>query len=131
MVGTGQVDAPGTSPLSKPAALQDHDCLLHDRPGQPDLLHVRQGDDTQSIAIKGRLCFTAPLALPQAALQGLGPTLLADWLMGRDFAANRLTDFLPQWHGALDAGETTLWLLYPSRTRLPRRTRAVIDWLTG
>lgn len=125
------VAAPGTPCLPDPAAIQDHDCLIHDRPGQADLWHFRQGNDIQSIAIKGRLRFTAPLALRQAALQRLGPALLADWLVGRDLAAKRLIDLLPNWHGALDAGDTALWLLYPSRARLPRRTRAVIDWLAS
>ncbi|MEM8824357.1 MAG: LysR family transcriptional regulator [Pseudomonadota bacterium] len=130
-IGYRLVAAPGTPPLAHPTALEASQCLIHDHPGLQALWQFRRGDEHHDIPVTGRLRITSPLALRDAALQGLGPALLADWLIQDDLAQGRLVDLLPDWDAALQGFDTALWLLYPSRSGLPRRTRAVIDWLTA
>ncbi|MEM7641048.1 MAG: LysR family transcriptional regulator [Pseudomonadota bacterium] len=125
------VAAPGTPTLPDPAALDTARCLIHDHPGLQPLWQFRQGDIQHDIPVTGRLRMTSPLALREAALRGLGPALLADWLIQDDLTQGHLSDILPGWHGALQGFDTALWLLYPSRAGLPRRTRATIDWFTA
>ncbi|MEM8848402.1 MAG: LysR family transcriptional regulator [Pseudomonadota bacterium] len=124
------VAAPGTPPLPDPAALHNTQCLIHDHPGLQPVWQFRQHDTQHQIPVTGRLRMTSPLALREAAIQGLGPALLADWLIEDDLTQGHLSDILPGWHGALQGFDTALWLLYPSRAGLPRRTRATIDWFT-
>ena len=57
------------------------------------------------------------------------PALLADWLAGPDLAAGRLVDRFPRHDVAAMSFESGVWLVYPSRAHLPRRARAVIDFL--
>ncbi|MDH4580573.1 LysR family transcriptional regulator [Pseudomonas sp. BN415] len=72
------------------------------------------------------LMLNDPAAMREAALLGLGVALLAvpdvlPWL-----ERGELVRLLPQWYA--DAG--TIALYYPSRSLLPAKTRAFIDFLT-
>ena len=76
-----------------------------------------------------RLTLSGALAVRRACLDGLGPALLADWLVGDDLAADRLVDLFPEYEVTATRFDTAAWLLYPSRQFLPRKTRATIDFL--
>ena len=69
------------------------------------------------------------LSLRQAARDGLGPVLLADWLVGRDLAAGSLVDLFPDHDCTATEFETGAWALYPSRSFTPRKVRVTIDFL--
>jgi DNA-binding transcriptional LysR family regulator len=64
-----------------------------------------------------------------AALDGLGPALLANWIVDEDIAAGTLVDLFPQFHVTATDFETAVRLLYPSRAYLPLKVRAFIDFL--
>lgn len=83
------------------------------------------------MAIDGSVLMSSPLALRAAARAGHGPALLADWLVSRDIAAGRLVDLFPDHRMTAGDFDTAAWLLYPSRTYLPAKVRAVIDALRG
>ena len=70
-----------------------------------------------------------PLAIRAAAYAGLGPTLLADWLVSDALETGRLVNLFPQWQVTATDFDTGAWLLYPSREYLPAKTRAVIAFL--
>lgn len=84
---------------------------------------------TEVVSVKGWLSVTTASALHRAALDGLGPVLLADLLAEEDVAQGRLVDLFPQHE--VNTGElpTSVWLLYASRAFVPRRVRAVVDFL--
>ena len=81
------------------------------------------------VAISGRLVISNALSLRRAALDGMGPALMPDWLIGEDLAAGDLVDLLPGHDCAATAFETAAWALYPSRSYLPRKVRVMIDFL--
>ncbi|HSX91442.1 MAG TPA: LysR substrate-binding domain-containing protein, partial [Hydrogenophaga sp.] len=113
-----------------PADLTACDCLRFAQGAHRSTWTFRgkQGG-TQVVPVKGWLSVTTASALRRAALDGLGPVLLADLLAGDDVAQGRLVDLFPQYE--VNAGElpTSVWLLYASRAFVPRRVRAVVDFL--
>ena len=113
-----------------PDALGDLDCLLQDLPQYRSRWLFRDAAGANlSVAVQGRLVISSPLALREAAIAGLGPALLADWLVADDLASGRLVDLFPQYQATATDFDTAVWLVYSSRAYLPARTRATIDFL--
>ncbi len=114
----------------KPGALAQHRCLLFGLADYQDTWRVRnkRGRDTE-IAITGDIVMSSALALRQAARDGLGPALLADWMTDGDRKSGRLVDLLPTHRVTATMFDTAAWLLYPSRRYLPNKVRVTIDFL--
>lgn len=81
--------------------------------------------------VKGWLLTSGALSLRRAALAGLGPALMADWLIGEDLAASQLVDLFLDYHVAATNFETGAWRFCPSRAHMPKKVRATIDFLRG
>ena len=114
-----------------PQALADHGCLLLDLPKYRESWQFRHPNGRiEQVAIAGRMTISNPVALRDAAIAGLGPTLLADWLVREALASGELLDLYPGLDAAATEFETAAWLLYPSRQYLPLKVRAAIDFLT-
>jgi DNA-binding transcriptional LysR family regulator len=117
-------------PLSDPADLAARDCLRFGLPDYRARWHFRRaGAADQTVGVTGRLVFTSALPLRRAALLGLGPALLADWLVDQDLAAGTLVDLLPHYQATATSFDTAAWLLTPSRDWLARRVRAMARFL--
>lgn len=115
---------PGT-----PEALSDQESLRFNLPDYRTRWLFRRGANVTEVPIGGRIVISNALALRSAALAGLGPALLGDWLVHDDVAAGRLVDLFPDFEVAATTFDTAAWLLYPSKEHLPRKVRAVIDFL--
>lgn len=81
--------------------------------------------------VDGDLILSPASALRDAALAGLGAAMLPDWLVASDIAQGRLIHVLKQWDVTATTFDTAAWLVYPSRSYLPGKTRAMIDFLKG
>lgn len=81
--------------------------------------------------VDGDLVLAPAGAIRDAAVGGLGPALLPDWLVREDLAAGRLARCLPAWDVTATRFDTAAWLAYPSRSHLPAKTRAMIGFLRG
>lgn len=66
-----------------------------------------------------------PAAMREAAILGLGVTLLVLPDVQANFQRGELIRLLPEWYG--DAGPISLY--YPSRTLMPAKTRVFIDFV--
>ncbi len=116
--------------LRDPRALSDVTCLTYAMPGLRTTWKFQDEDSKYfEVQIKNDLAVSNPLALREAARQGLGPALLADWLVAGDLNKGALVDLFPTHRATITTFDTSAWLLFPSRTYLPRRSRAVIDFL--
>jgi DNA-binding transcriptional LysR family regulator len=120
----------GSAPEA-PQDLQNCDCLSFSMPGFRDRWFFRSLDDGArfGVNVKPRVLMTNGLALREVTLGGLGASLLPDWLVGEDLAAGRLVDLFPRHHVAVGDAPTGAWLVYPSRTYVPAKVRAFIDFV--
>lgn len=117
-------------PLRIPEDLSTHQCILFTLPEfrLRWLFRDRTGIVTE-VPIDGEVMISSALALRQCALAGMGPTLLADWLIDDDIAQGRLIDPYPSYHVTATDFETAAWLLYPSRAYLPNKVRVMVEFL--
>ncbi len=115
--------------LATPEGLRDHDCLRYALPGIGDIWRFRAGSEAFEINAAGRYKFSNALALLEAAREGLGVALLADWLVAKDLAEGRLLELCPKFQATVSDFETAAWVLYPNRRYLSRKTRVMIDFL--
>jgi DNA-binding transcriptional LysR family regulator len=117
-------------PLTAPADLAAHRCLLLSLPEFRSRWLFRGASGTVSeIAVNGDILISNPLALFTCAIEGMGPALLVDWLIRDELAKGTLVDAFPDYEVTATDFETAAWLLYPSRSYLPRKVRVTIDFL--
>ena len=115
-----------------PGDLADHDCLVFPLPGYRSLWRFRSGERAVAeVEPRATLTISNALALRRAALDGLGITLLADWTIGADLADGTLVDLFPAFDASAADFDTAAWIVYPSRSYVPAKTRAFIDHLKG
>ena len=116
-------------PLADPDALPLHRCVLFTLPGFRHWRFRDQSGRLTEIAVTGDVASSSALAVREAVRAGLGPALLADWMIRDDLAAGRLVDVFPDWDVTATTFDTAAWGLYPSRLYLPAKVRAAIDFL--
>jgi len=117
-------------PITAPSDLADHPAICFDLPDYRRRWIFRdQAREEIRVGIHPRLVISSILAVRDAALAGLGPTLLTEWLIRDDLEAGSLVDVFPDHDVTATGFDTAAWLLYPSRSFLPRKTRVAIDFL--
>ena len=113
-----------------PSDLAARKCLLFNLPAWRKSWRFKdRTGKTRDVPISGNFVLSPAGALREAARAGLGPALLADWLVGTDIEENRLVDLFPDFEVTATSFDTAAWLVYPSRSYLPAKTRAMIDFL--
>lgn len=113
-----------------PAAIGQQDCLLFMLQDYRTSWQFKAADGSiETVPVKGCVILSNALAMRSAMLDGLGPALLADWLIGDDLQCGACIDLFPGHVAAATSFDTGAWLLYPSRQFLPRKVRVFIDFL--
>lgn len=121
----------GADRLAGPGDLADRQCLLLTLPGYRSMWSFRRGESLEHVAVQGRLAISSPAAVRRAALDGMGPALLADWMVEADLRAGALVDLLPEWEATAADFDTAAWILFPSNAYVSRKVRALVDYLKG
>jgi DNA-binding transcriptional LysR family regulator len=117
-------------PLRQPEDLGKHRCLLLNLRAFRTRWIFRDSLGTLlEVPVEGDVVLSAAIALYDAALAGLGPTLLPDWLVDADIRAGRLVNPFPSHAVTATTFDTAAWLIYPSRSYLPNKVRVTIDFL--
>lgn len=116
---------------SEPAGLAAHRCVCFDLPEFQTRWRFKSptSGQVEEVAITPRMTLSVALTVRDAALAGLGPALVADWLVEGDLGTGALIDLFPRHAVTATTFETAAWLLYPSRSFLPRKTRVMADFL--
>ncbi len=111
-----------------PRELVDHSMVLYGH-GQ-DTLAVRfdDGDEHLDVSLSSRCAANSIELVRQVTLGGLGIGAVPQILVHEDLAAGRLVRVLPEWS---NDGSQPIFVVYPSRSHLPRKVRAFIDLLTA
>lgn len=116
--------------LSHPNDLEQHKCVVFTLPDYRSRWIFKDAESIKySIPVNSDLSISSALALRECALSGMGPVLLADWLIEKDIAAGKLVSLLDKYQVTAEDFDTAAWLLYPSRNFLPTKTRVMIDFL--
>ncbi|MEO0999539.1 MAG: LysR family transcriptional regulator [Pseudomonadota bacterium] len=120
-----------TNTIASPAALSNHPVITFSYPQFRHRWLWRAGPDetVAEIPITPYATFSNAIALRDAALAGLGPTLFADRFVTREVAEGRLIDVFPEDEFAANTFTSAAWLIYPSRAFLPNKVRVAIDFL--
>ncbi len=116
--------------LQSPEDLANHRCLLFMLPDFRSSWQFRSPEgQSEEVEVDGDVAMSSAGGLLAATRQGLGPALLADWLIRADIHAGTLVDVFPGHEVTATTYDTAAWLIYPSREYVPRRVRAVIEFL--
>lgn len=122
------IDAHG--PIEEPKDLSGRDCLRFALPEFRTRWRFRdEAGQVSEVPVSGRMVIANALSLRRAAQDGLGPALLADWLVSEDVREGSLVDLFPDYDCTATEFDTAAWLLYPSRSFLPQKVRVMIDFL--
>ena len=81
------------------------------------------------VSVHGSVVISSALAVRAALLDGIGPGLIADFLIADDLASGRLVDLFPDHDVTATTFETAAWLLYVSREYLPTKVRVAIEFI--
>lgn len=118
------------APLAEPADLRHHRCLFFNiKAFQTQWLFRDGSGSTIAVPVDGDIVISPAGSLRSAAIDDLGPALLPDWLVDDDIAAGRLRNLFPDFAITATTFDTAAWIVYPSRSYLPGKVRAMIDFL--
>jgi DNA-binding transcriptional LysR family regulator len=115
---------------SAPAEMAKRDCLRCSRHGHRAPWKFRDlSGSNQEVEVRGWLVVSNSLALHRAALDGLGPAMLPDWLAAGDLSEGRLVDLFPGHEATPNDFDNAVWMLYASRAYLPRRVTTLMNFI--
>ena len=78
-----------------------------------------------TVPLKATIAFDDPEAMCQAAVLGLGVTMIATAHALRHLESGALVRLVPQWYA--DAGPISIY--YASRRQVPAKTRVFVDFI--
>jgi DNA-binding transcriptional LysR family regulator len=107
-----------------PEDLLLHDCLHYNLISEREEWTFRGDDGERTLAIRGRFCSNNGDVLAEAAIEGLGITLLPDFIVEEHLAEGRLIKVLEDYERA----PLTLFALYPSRQYVPAKMRKFLEY---
>lgn len=113
-----------------PQALAERDCLLFSLPAYRRAWKFRRpGEEVFEVRVAGHVLTSHGVTMTKCAVAGLGPALLPDWLCADEIEAGELVDLFPDHECTATEFDTSAWLVYPSRSYVPLKLRAFIDFL--
>lgn len=115
--------------LKEPRDLKQHRCLVFDLPRYKTRWLFRQGSHLEPVKLDSQMSISSALALKEAALMGMGPTLLANWLVQEELTRGELVDVFPSYQVTATDFDTAAWVLYPSRDYQPLKLKVFLDFV--
>ncbi|MEM7280058.1 MAG: substrate binding domain-containing protein, partial [Pseudomonadota bacterium] len=119
--------------IKHPSDLAKHPCTVFSLPAFRSEWKfrpmTRKSKSEEVVAITPSVLVSSALSLRSIVLEGGGPALLPDWLVGNDISKGRLVDICPKHQVTATEFDTAAWLIYPSRSYLPQKVRVMIDFL--
>ncbi|MBC8076731.1 MAG: LysR family transcriptional regulator [Chloroflexales bacterium] len=114
-----------------PEDLAQHRCLLLALPGfsRSNWKFTDPTGQTTEVAVNALLRTSNAMALKQCALAGMGITLQARWMVGRELRAGTLIDVFPDYAVTAALDDAAAWLVYPSRKYVPQKVQVFVDFL--
>ena len=118
------------APLTRPTDLKAHKVLRFNlRAFRDSWLFRDASGNVESVPIDGDITLAPAGSLLDAAIAGLGPALLPNWLVDGAIRRDDLVDVFPDYQAAATTFDTAAWLVYPSRAFVPGKVRAMVNFL--
>jgi len=110
--------------------LRNHNCLKLSMPDFPAKWKFRDsvGKITE-IEVSGNVTTSNALALKTCALNDIGITMQACWMVVNEINDGSLINLFPEYDVTMAGWDAGAWLLYPSRRYLPLKVRAFVDFI--
>ena len=122
-----------------PNELAQHTCLTFPFSGFDQNWHFRKKvegpeqqaslNNTVSVAIDSPIVINNGLALKQCALDDAGIVLLSNWLVDDAIEDGRLQNLFPGYQVSATDFSDKISFVYPSRSYVPEKVRAVMNFL--
>lgn len=109
-----------------PQDLKHHACLHYGHMASTYYWHLTGPDGEHSIKIQGPLCSNNGEVLRDAAVKGLGLTLLPAFIVGAELQQKTLLPVLE----AYQAPEISIWILYPVNRHLSTKVKLFTEFLS-
>jgi len=110
--------------ITSPDHICDHPLITFTYDGFQNEWELQKLSETRKISITPILSVTNAKAILECVKSGLGLGTLADWTIQHDIDSGALVRVLPDWQVAGHQSDSAIWLVYPSRTFIPAKTRA-------
>lgn len=108
-----------------PDELRHHSCLHYGQLAVENQWMLIGEDGEHTISVTGALCSNNGEVLRDAAVRGLGITLLPQFLVGEELKRGNLQLVLPDYHPP----QLSIYALYPVNRHLSTKTRLFVDFL--
>jgi DNA-binding transcriptional LysR family regulator len=113
-----------------PHDLERYDCLRYPVPGYGARWRFRKDDgEPFEVPISGRIVANLGAALVQSAAAGMGIVMLPRWLLAEELRKGTVVELFPDYRATASEFDIAAWMLYPSRSYLPRKVRVFADFL--
>ena len=113
-----------------PTQIQSYNCLLFPLVGFRSKWMFRDAAQNEiDVPVYGDTIISNAIALQQCAIAGMGLALLPNWLIDEDLMTGTLVDVFPRYDVTATEFWTSAWFVYPSRSYVPLKVRALIDFL--
>ncbi len=110
-----------------PRDLAEHQCILMQSGQAPETSQwiFQQGQDVTQLPITGVIAANDIPAIKQLVLEGLGISLLQDFLVAEEVSRGDLVPLLPDYN----IPPVPVYVIYPERKLLSPKIRAMVDFL--
>ena len=108
-----------------PNELRHHSCLHYGQLAVEDQWTLSGSDGEQTISVSGALCSNNGEVLRDAAVRGLGITLLPKFIVEPELQQGSLQIVLPDYHPT----ELTVSVVYPVNRHLSTKVRLLVEFL--
>jgi DNA-binding transcriptional LysR family regulator len=113
-----------------PHDLERRDCLRYPVPGYGPRWRFRKGDgEPFEVPISGRIVANSGAALAQSAADGMGIVMLPRWILADELRKGTVVELFPDYCATASEFDIAAWMVYPSRSYLPRKVRVFADFL--
>ena len=116
--------------IIKPEDLTQHSVLqFGEQRFQNKWRFVSKDEKETEVNIAGTVVVSNSVSLKTMLLNGMGPALITNYLIDDAIARGDCVDLFPDYRVAASDFGTGVWLVYPSRSFLPQKVRAMISFL--
>ncbi len=110
---------------SHPDELNHHSCLHYGQIAVENQWILTGADGEYTVSVNGVLCSNNGEVLKDAAVRGLGITLLPRFIVGEELQQGRLQIVLPDYHSP----ELSIYVIYSVNRHLSTKVRLLVDFL--